>query len=278
MSLPALSYSFPAFAAVDEGLDRILLVNRGAATIDWTHPLKEKCRSLQWLSSGRLLGVCDTGYLEIDSKTGKLCRELRAANSGVISAERLGNGHTLLGGVGLTEANMIEFLELDSEDAPFRSTRFRGDYVRRSSAASANTILFTCDSLVIEGDWRGRTVRQFSIPGFRHAWKAIRATDNTTFISAGYGAFIVQCDENGQELRRWSCPSGHEEIHPFFFGDFALLPAGGLLVCNWLGHGANLGASGYSLLEFDAGGLLIGAWRDTAHTSSLQSFALAPSC
>ena len=200
------------------------------------------------------------------------------AHTHVISAERLGNGHTLLGGVGLTEANMIEFLELDSEDAPFRSTRFRGDYVRRSSAASANTILFTCDSLVIEGDWRGRTVRQFSIPGFRHAWKAIRATDNTTFISAGYGAFIVQCDENGQELRRWSCPSGHEEIHPFFFGDFALLPTGGLLVCNWLGHGTNLGASGYSLLEFDAGGLLIGAWRDTAHTSSLQSFALAPSC
>ena len=106
MSLPTLSYSFPAFAAVDEGLDRILLVNRGAATIDWTHPLKEKCRSLQWLSSGRLLGVCDTGYLEIDSKTGKLCRELRAANSGVISAERLGNGHTLLGGVGLTEGSV----------------------------------------------------------------------------------------------------------------------------------------------------------------------------
>ena len=274
MSLATLSYSFPAFAAVDEGLDRILLVNRDAATIDWIHPLKEKCRSLQWLPSGRLLAVCDTGYMEIDGKTGELCRELRAAYSGVISAERLGNGHTLLGGVGLTEANMIEFFELDSKDALFRSTRFRGDYVRRSSATSENTILFTCDSLVIEGDWSGRTVRQFSIPGFRHAWKAIRAADNTTFISAGYGAFIVQCDENGQDQRR----SGREEIHPFFFGDFALLPTGGLLVCNWLGHGTDLGASGYSLLEFDAGGTLIGAWRDTAHTSSLQSFALAPSC
>ena len=275
MPVPPLAFSLPAFAAVDEGLDRILLINRSTGKIDWVYPLEEKCRSLQWLPSGRLLAVCDVGYVELDCKTGGLCRKVQVARGGVVSVERLGNGHTLLGGVGLTEANTVEFCELDSTDTLCRSARFPGNYVRRSSATSANTILFTCDTRVIEGDWRGRLVREFSISGFKHAWKAIRATDGTTFISAGYGAFIVQCDENGRKLRRWYCPSGHDEIRPFFFGDFEVLPNGRLLVCNWLGHGTDLGASGYSLLEFAATGALIGAWRDTEHTSSLQSFAFA---
>jgi len=275
MPPPPLSFSLPPFAVVDEGLDHILFFKRGSGEVAWTYPLKEKCRSLQWLPSGLLLAVCDTGFLEINCNTGQLQNAVRVAANGVISAERLSNGHTFLGGVGLTEANAIEFQEVDSIGTRFRSTRFPGDYVRRSSATLENTILFTCDSCVIEGDWSGRLVRKFSLPGFRHAWKALRAADGSTFISAGYGAFIVQCDRDGQELRRWHCTSDQEEIRPFFFGDFTLLPNGGLLVCNWLGHGTNLGASGYSLLEFSASGALVGAWRDSKHTSSLQTFALS---
>lgn len=276
MPPPPLSFPLPTFAAVDEGLDQILLFERDSGKIAWTYPLKNKCRSLQWLPSGLLLAVCDTGYLEIECDTGQLRHELRVADTGVVSAKRLANGHTVLAAIGLTEANVIEFREIDSIGTVFRSTRFPGDYVRRSSATPENTILFTCDTCVKEGDWAGCLVRQFSIPGFRHAWKAIRAADGTTFISAGYGAFIVQCDREGQELRRWQCTSTQEEIRPFFFGDFTLLPNGGLLVCNWLGHGVNLGATGYSLLEFAANGPLVGAWRDSKHTSSLQTFALSP--
>jgi hypothetical protein len=273
---PPLSFLLPTFAAVDEGLDRILLFKRDSGEVVWSYPLKDKCRSLQWLPSGLLLAVCDTGYLEIDCHTGKLRHELRVADMGVVSAERLTSGHTFLGGVGLTGANAIEFLEVDSVGTLLRSTRFPGDYVRRSTATWENTILFTCDTCVKEGDWAGRLVRQISIPGFTHAWKALRAADGTTFISAGYGAFIVQCDRDGHELQRWHCTSDKKEIRPFFFGDFTLLPNGGLLVCNWLGHGSDLGASGYSLLEFAADGALVGAWRDSKHTSSLQTFDLAP--
>lgn len=276
MPPPPLSFSLPSFAAVDEGLDRILLFRRDSGNVAWTYPLKDKCRSLQWLPSDLLIAVCDTGFLEIDCHTGQLRHALCVADAGVISAERLSNGHTLLGGVGLTKANEIEFLEVDSIGTLFRSAQFPGDYVRRSSATFENTILFACDTHVNEGDWSGRLVRKFSVPGFRHAWKAVRSTDGTTFISAGYGAFIVQCDHAGQELRRWHCTSALEEIRPFFFGDFTLLSHGGLLVCNWLGHGSNLGASGYSLLEFAASGALVGAWRDSEHTSSLQTFALCP--
>jgi len=276
MPPPPLSFCVHPFAAVDEGLDRILRFDQGLGEIAWTYPLKEKCRSLQWLPSGVLLAACDTGFLEIDSASGQLRRTKRIADTGVISVERLSNGHTLLGGVGLTKSDTIEFLELDSRGTLFRSTQFSGDYVRRSSATRQNTILFTCDTCVNEGDWSGRLVRKFSIPGFRHAWKALRAADGTTFISAGYGAFIVQCDQDGQELRRWHCASDREEIRPFFFGDFTPLPNGGILVCNWLGHGSDLGASGYSLLEFAADGALVGAWRDSRHTSSLQTFALSP--
>ncbi|MFT3868764.1 MAG: hypothetical protein QM715_09705 [Nibricoccus sp.] len=276
MSPPPLSFPLPPFGAVDEGLDRILFFDRGAQEVVWTYPLKDKCRSLQWLPSGVLLAVCETGVLEIDVRTGQLQNELRVANAGVISAERLSNGRTFVGGLGLTESNTIEFLEVDSHCALFRSVRFPGDYVRRASSTWEDTILFTRDTFVAEADWLGRMVMKFSIPGFRHAWKALRHDDGTTYISAGYGAFVVQCDRDGRELRRWLCIGDQEEIRPFFFGDFILLPHGGMLVCNWLGHGVNLGATGYSLLEFSAKGALVGTWRDDQRTSSLQTFVFPP--
>lgn len=274
MNLPTISSAFQSFVAVDEGLDAIMRFDPHSRQNEWTVRLSEKCRSLQILPGRRLLTVCDTGYREMCLDTGSLVTEKRVCREGAISATRLANGHTFIGGLSLSESSGVSFLELDTDDHPVRAVCFGGKYVRRSTPTDAGTILFTCDDHVLEGDWSGRILREFSEPGFQHAWKAVRTSEGTTVISAGYGAFIAEFDACGRIMRRWDCKFNVEEIRPHFFGDFSLLPGGGILVCNWLGHGKTLGSTGYSMLQFAADGALEAVWRDSVRTSSLQTFAL----
>ncbi|MFT3781438.1 MAG: hypothetical protein QM790_05420 [Nibricoccus sp.] len=272
---PPLHSSLLSFAAIDEGLDRVIRVDPLRPQVEWTLPLPCKSRTLQRLSDGHLLAVTDTGYMEIDSDRGVVRRKVSRFPSGVISATRLPHGHTFLGGLNLGRTG-VTFDELDANDEVVRSVAFPGDYVRRATLTSADTILFTCDHCVREGDWSGKIIRQFSAPGFKHAWKALRFGDDRTVITAGYGAFVAEFTGDGRLSQRWECTEYTTEIRPFFFGDMEMLPDGGLLVCNWLGHGTDRGSTGYSLLHFYPAGKLAGAWRDASRASSLQTFALMP--
>lgn len=271
MPVPALSPALRSFIAVDEGLDRLVRIKPAESTTGWTFPLQTKCRTLQLLQCGDVMAVTDSGYIEVDATRGTLLREAQIFPTGVVSAQRLPNGHTFFGGLNLNNAQGVTFVQINEADCPVRTVCFGGDYVRRSTLTSADTILFTCDSRVYEGDWSGRILREYSAPGFKHAWKAIRTEDDRTIISAGYGAFVAEFADDGSVLRTWKCTDHESLVRPHFFGDFHLLPNGGLLVCNWLGHGTDLGGSGYPLLEFSPGGEIVGGWQDAASTSSLQT-------
>jgi len=271
MILPALSPGLHAFVAVDEGLDRLICIESARPATKWTVPLKDKCRSIQLLLNGNIMAVTDSGYIEIETIRGTVVNEERIFPTGVISAQCLPNGHTFFGGLNLNNAHGVTFVQVDETNCPVRSICFGGDYVRRSTLTSSDTILFTCDSRVYEGDWHGKILREFSAPGFKHAWKAIRTDDDHTWISAGYGAFVAEFASDGRVLRKWECAKHASLVRPNFFGDFHLLPNGGLLVCNWLGHGADCGSSGYPLLEFSPQSEVVGGWQDAAQTSSLQT-------
>ena len=268
--LPPLAASLQTFIAIDEGLDRLIRVAPQQPLCVWTLPIAGKSRSLQRLADGTILAVTDTGYMEIDTDRGCVIRDVHFFKSGVISAERLPNGHTFFGGLNLGQTG-VTFVEIDAQNKPFRTVVFPGDYVRRSTPTLTDTILFTCNSRVYEGDWSGRILREFSAPGFKHAWKAIRTDDDHTVISAGYGAFIVEFSDSGRILRKWECATHASTVRPNFFGDFHLLPDGGMMVCNWLGHGTDLGGTGYPLLEFSPRRELVGGWQDASRTSSLQT-------
>ena len=274
MSFPVLPPSTRSFIAVDEGLDRLIRVAPSEPSTEWTLPLEEKCRTLQLLPNGAILAVTDSGYMEVDINRGTIIRSVYLFSSGAISAQRLPNGHTFLGGINLDNARGVTFVQVDAENRPFRSVCFSGDYVRRSTLTPADTILFTCDSCVYEGDWSGRILREFTAPGFKHAWKAVRLDGDRTLISAGYGAFAVEFSKDSRILRRWECTASHSVVRPNFFGDFCQLYNGGLLICNWLGHGTDLGGTGYPLLEFSPDGELISGWQDAKRTSSLQTFVI----
>ena len=277
ISLTPLGNEFPQVIAVDEGLDRLVRLDLRSGSCVWMQALAGKSRSLQLIDGGRrVLAVSEQGWLEFDVATGRVQADLRPFVGGVISVQRLARGETFCAGLDLLGSKGLCFARLSAKGRVEQSVRFEGDYVRRTLLTPQDTLLFTCDTRVYEGTWDGRILREFGVPGFRHAWKALRLGDDRTLISAGYGAFAVEFDASGQVTRRWECREEHAFVRPFFFGDMQPLDDGGLLVCNWLGHGHDLGDSGCSLLRFDADSQLLGAWKDGRCTSSLQTFVCLP--
>lgn len=260
--------------AVDEGLDRLFRWDPAGDRMVWTMALPTKCRSLQRISESRLLVVNSEGYFEVDLNDGAVLRSVRLDSEGVLSVSRVHSVNTFVAGLNLARHRGLTFLELDEWDRPHRQVVFPGDYLRTSTLTDDDTILFTNNTRVFEGDWSGRILREFAAPRFQHAWKALRRPNGNTMISAGYGAFLVEFDSAVQEIRRWQCEPDASLVRPNFFADFTIRDDGGVIVCNWLGHGGDLGATGYPLLEFNPAGELVGGWQDGERTSSIQTFVM----
>jgi hypothetical protein len=266
---------WPSFVGVDEGLDQLFRWSAKDQRVEWMQPLKSKCRSLQRIAEQRILAVHDAGFVEIDLATGAGVEEHRLEAGGVISAIRLPDGGTVLAGLKLNGRTGVGFVDYDSMGKLRRTVNFPGDYVRCCSVTDRDTVLYTANTVVYEADWSGKLVRTFQAEGFYHAWKPLRLPNGTTRISAGYGAFLVEFDEQGREQKRWTVPPLYKEtVHPFFFSDFVTRENGNVIICNWLGHGGDRGRTGYSLLEFDGHGEFLGAWQDARGISSLQTFLL----
>ena len=113
MILPALSPGLQAFIAVDEGLDQLIRVAPSEPATEWTLPLKDKCRTLQLLPNGNVMAVTDSGYLEVEIIRGTIVSEAQLFPTGVISAQRLLNGHTFFGGLNLHSAQSVTFVQVD---------------------------------------------------------------------------------------------------------------------------------------------------------------------
>src|SRR6185369_15940573 len=101
-------------------------------------------------------------------------------------------------------------------------------------------------------------VRRLSAPGFLHAWLAQRFSDESTLVTAGYGAFLARFDAQGRLEQTF----GHRdtvpaEVEPNFYATFQVSEEGRILVANWQGHGPNHGAQGRQLVEFSPGGAYV---------------------
>ena len=259
------------FIAIDEGLGQLLHVDERQPARDWVVPLGcEQVRDMQLAGGGRLLVSHHHGYAEFDLETGRRTK-LFDGLAGVTAARRQADGRTILAGVDLDGQKGVVILELDARDQVQRRVLFEGDYVRLIRQTAEGTYLMSCNSMIREGDDTGRYLRSYAVDGFYHAWKALRLPDGRLLVSAGYGAFMVELDAAGRELRRFGTAATLPgEVRPFFYGMFQLLPGGHVVVANWQGHGPQWGASGVQLLEFDLEGRVVWQWSESARISSLQ--------
>jgi hypothetical protein len=259
------------FLALDEGRGNLLHIDEARPERDWLVPLRHpEARDLQLVGAGRVLVGHHLGYSEFEIATGRVLKEVTSF-AGVTSARRLRNGNTKLAGVGLGGAPGVALLELDPAGAVVQKRQLPGDYVRLVRQTAAGEFLMMCNTCIRETGPDGTVRRELVVDGFLHAWKAVRRPNGHTIASAGYGAFMVELGPSGEMIRRFGAKADlPEAVNPFFYAMFQLLPNDHLVVANWQGHGADHGASGVQLLEFNERGAAVWQWSRAELVSSLQ--------
>lgn len=227
-------------------------------------------RDMQLVGQGRVLISHDAGYTEYDIATGKVMKEV-ATYKGIATARRLPNGDTLIAGVDLDGSKGVVVLELDAANTIKNKTVFPGNYVRLIRETPQGTWLMMNNTMIREGDRSGKLLHEWTIPGFQHAWKALRLPNGHILASAGYGAFMVELDANGAVMRKFfSKETEPAEVNVNFCAMFQLLPNGDIVLANWQGHGPGHGASGKQIVEFTPAGQIVWEWSDPAIISSMQ--------
>jgi hypothetical protein len=259
------------FLAIDEGHATLLHINERDQSGNWLVPIGQPAaRDMQLIGDGRVLIGHHHGYSEFDIALGRLVKEYKAF-TGVTAVRRQPDGHTIIAGVDIPGTKGVTVLELDANDQEVRRTIFPGDYVRLIRQTEQGTYLMSCNDRIREGSRDGTYLREYPVEGFYHAWKSLRLPNGNLIVSAGYGAFVVELDAGGKVLRQFGGKAQvPENIRPFFYAMFQLLPNGNIVLANWQGHGPGFGNSGVQLLEFDAAGEIVWSWSKAELISSLQ--------
>jgi hypothetical protein len=259
------------FLAIDEGLAQLLRINEHDPAKNWLVPIGHpQARDLQLIGGGRVLIGHDAGYAEFDIATGEVVKDVETYQ-GVTSTRRLPNGHTLLAGANLDGEKSVVVLEVDPAGAVKQKTVFPGNYVRLIRETPQGTWLMMNDTMIREGDRSGRLLHEWTVPGFQHAWKAVRLPNGHTLASAGYGAFMVELDANGAVAKKFAAKEQMPAtVNANFYATFQLLPNGHIVVANWQAHGPGHGAEGVQLFELDESAQIVWRWGDPKIMSSLQ--------
>ena len=271
---------------LDEGLWNLLRVNQNDPSKNWITHIDPKSppeikrpanwraapRDMQLIGNNRVLISHDAGYSEFDVATGKLVKEV-ATYTGVATARRLPNGHTLIAGVDLDRTKGVVVLEIDEANAIKNKTVFPGDYVRLIRETAQGTWLIMNNTMIREGDRSGQILHEWPVAGFKHAWKAVRLPNGHLLSAAGYGAFFVELDANGKEVRRFAEKEKMpKEMHANFYAMFQLLPNNHIVFANWQNHGPGHGKEGIQMVEIDPADptKLLWQWSEAPIISSLQ--------
>lgn len=259
------------FLAIDEGLAQLLHIDERNPGKNWIVPTGHpQARDMQLIGGGRVLIGHDAGYTEFDLATGRIAKDV-ASYKGVTSVRRLPGGHTLIAGANLDGEKTVVVLELDAANQVKAKTVFPGNYVRLIRETAQGTWLMMNDTMIREGDRHGKLLHEWTVPGFRHGWKAVRLPDGRTLASAGYGAFMVELEAHGAVARKFAAKEQMPAaVKANFYATFQLLANGHIVLANWQAHGPGHGASGVQLFELDKNAAIVWQWSDAKIISSLQ--------
>lgn len=265
---------------IDEGKQALSLVDTGSSHFHYTLDLGQRfplARDLQRLDDERVLVGFDRGWFELDWRSGAVLTVVDRWQD-VTAVTRRPDGSTLVCGINLEGGDGVTALTLDAGGQVAAKVSAGGDYVRLVRETPAGTYLLCTNDHILETTRALEPVRRFAAPGFEHAWQALRRPDGSTWVSAGYGAFMAVFDAHGELVHTFGGKGEvADTVRPFFYATFAILPDGQVLVANWQGHGPDNGHLGRQLLQFDAAGKLAASWSAPQRISSLQGLLVIDS-
>ena len=261
-----LSAETTRFLAVDNGGNRLLLVDREDAKKGWSVPLPARCRDLQRVDGNRILVSHGDGAGEYDLATG--AQQWKVAGfKGVNTARRCKDGTTLLG---MQDGGGVRFVWVDREGKEVRNLKASGcKGIRLVRTTSSGNLLLTAPGplRVIELDNKGSIAWTAKLPG--KGYVAYRMPDGTTWATTGETCTVTVISPEGKELRRFGGRDKYPKARLHWFSGFSPTPDGGVVVANWCGHGKQ--KQGPHVVAFNARNELIWSWEDHEAASTVTN-------
>lgn len=243
------------FLAVDNGLDRLLLVDQlGGA--GWTVDIPGGSRDLQVIDGERVLVSHGDGAAEYALADGGKGWSV-AGYSDIQTARRLPGGETLLGG-GTSD---VTFYTLDANGVELGQLKLPGyAELRLARVLEDGHLLFTAafPFRVVEVDMAGTKVWEAPLPD--KGYTAERLPGGETLATAGEPCLLVTLSAGGEIVRQLGGEGNFPDVGLDWFSGFSRLPNGNVVVANWLGHDA--WETGPHLVELTPDNAIVWQWAD----------------
>lgn len=256
------------FLAVDESRTQLHYVDQGDPSRDWTIKLPCKHRDLQLVGQNRLLMSWPEGYREFDLGTRQIIKEVRGFQ-GAMTARRRADGHTVLA----CNFEGVTVYELGTDDQVLRKVNFKTGATRVLRRTSLDTLLFGSGPQLFEGDWSGRILRTWTLPGKSWCYQALRQPDGHLFVAAGYNPALFELNGAGKVIMErvsQATAQAEQSVGWHFLGGFQVLPGGDMVVCNWTGHGHDDSRKGPQVLQFNPAGRVVWKWHNPERAGSIN--------
>jgi hypothetical protein len=267
-----LSYSIGSIRhvlyMVDNGLNHLIFLNQKDPAKSWTISIPAGSRDLQLVANNKILVSHGNGAAEYDRTTG--VKSWSNSNFiGVSSAQRLSNGHTMIGwstaASGSTPAKVIlsEVTSTGTEVA--RVTVNNITSFRLARRLSNGHTLITGDMSdgiwkVFEVDATGAIVWQLLLGGKGYVANRL-SNGNTRATITHTDEKIIEYSPTGSIVKYWGGHADHPNGELRTFSGYSVVPGNGhFLQANWLGDGFI--GNGPHLVEFDASNHMVYSWKD----------------
>jgi hypothetical protein len=250
------------FLCVDNGKNQLLLVDQLHPDKSWSQPIPSGSRDIQIVADGkRVLVSHGNGAAEYDLATGAASGWRVTRYSGIQSAVRLANGHTLLA----RGDGAVFDVDADGKETASIQPRVKLDIRLLQLLDGGNFLLCGAHSRsLIEMNRDGAIVKTIPLPG--KGYRAARLANGHYLASTGDECKIVEVDADGKVSWFVGGKKEHPGIGLDFFSGWDTLANGNIVVANWLGHGKQ--GKGCHLAEFTPDNKLVWTWQD--HTLARQ--------
>jgi len=241
---------------VDNGKNLLLYVDQIRPKKSWSKPIPPGSRDLQLIADNRRVLVSHgNGAAEYDLATGTASGWAVTRYSGIQSAVRLANGHTLLA---CGDGTLFD-VDADGNEVASVHPQEKLDIRLMVPLDGGNFLLSGAKpQALLEMTRTGAITKKIPLPG--KGYRAVLLPNGHYRSGTGDECRIVEVDADGKVCWFVGGKMEHPGLGLDFFSGWDTLPNGNIVVANWLGHGKQ--GKGCHLVEFMRDNKVVWTWQD----------------